>query len=57
MTAVTYSDVWNLDVFFKGGSDSQEFKDHLVQTEEVIKQFHAKVNSWTPKNSPLDSQY
>ena len=29
MTSTTYSDVWNLEVFFKGGSDSAELADHL----------------------------
>ena len=57
MTATTYSEVWNLDVFFKGGSDSSELQDHLIQTEDQIKQFEAKVNNWTPINSLEDSNY
>ncbi|MBI0576428.1 M3 family oligoendopeptidase [Neobacillus cucumis] len=57
MTAVTYSDVWNLDVFFKGGSDSPEFSNHLQKTEQLIQLFQTKVNQWTPKNNLEDKVY
>ncbi|OIK17043.1 oligoendopeptidase [Bacillus sp. MUM 116] len=50
MTAVTYSNVWNLDVIFKGGSDSPELANHLQKTEELIQLFQTKVNQWVPKN-------
>ncbi|MED3563200.1 M3 family oligoendopeptidase [Bacillus xiapuensis] len=54
MTAVTYSDVWNLDVIFKGGSDSPELANHLQKTEELIQLFQTKVNQWVPKNYAED---
>ncbi|ULT55756.1 M3 family oligoendopeptidase [Neobacillus drentensis] len=57
MTVNTYSEVWNLDVFFPGGSDSEELEKFLVQTEESIKRLEEKVNNWTPVNSVEDSQY
>jgi oligoendopeptidase F len=57
MTAITYSDVWNLDVFFKGGSDSAEFADHLQHTKELIELFETKVNNWTPLNTIEDNVY
>ncbi|EKN63816.1 putative oligoendopeptidase [Neobacillus bataviensis LMG 21833] len=57
MTATTYSEVWNLDVFFKGGSDSPALQEHLLQTEELINQFEAKVNNWTPISSLEDAKY
>ncbi|ETI67177.1 M3 family oligoendopeptidase [Neobacillus vireti] len=57
MTATTYSEVWDLDVFFKGGSDSPELQKHLIKTEELIQNFEAKVNNWTPINSPNDANY
>jgi len=57
MTATTYSEVWNLDVFFQGGSDSSELQEHLIQTEEQIKHFGANVNNWNPVNSLEDSNY
>ncbi|MBS4215567.1 M3 family oligoendopeptidase [Neobacillus rhizophilus] len=57
MAAVTYSDVWNLDVFFKGGSDSPELQNHLKETEELINLFQTKINNWTPSNSAQDSEF
>ncbi|MFP5113690.1 M3 family oligoendopeptidase [Bacillaceae bacterium C204] len=56
MKATPYLDVWNLDVFFKGGSESKEFADHLNRTSELIELFQSKVNNWTPLNSPEDSK-
>nr|WP_263325646.1 M3 family oligoendopeptidase [Neobacillus sp. Marseille-Q6967] len=55
MTSPTYSDVWNLEVIFKGGSDSAELADHLEVTKDLIEQFHLKVNHWTPSNSSDDA--
>ncbi|PFO03633.1 oligoendopeptidase [Bacillus sp. AFS076308] len=57
MKVNTYSEIWNLDVFFPRGSDSEELQKFIVQTEESIKKFEAKVNNWTPLNSVEDSQY
>lgn len=57
MAAVTYSDIWNLDVFFKGGSDSPELQNHLKQTEGLINLFQTKINNWTPSNSAQDSAF
>lgn len=57
MTAITYSDVWNLDVFFKGGSESPEFAGHLEITAELIERFQIKVNKWTPLNTFEDRAY
>src|SRR3954470_1334064 len=56
MTATPYLDVWDLDVFFKGGSNSKEFADHLNLTAELIELFQVKVNNWTPLNSSEDSK-
>jgi oligoendopeptidase F len=57
MTATTYSDVWNLEVLFKGGSESLEFAKHLELTSQLIEQFQAKVNNWTPLHSTEDQAY
>jgi len=57
MKVNTYSEIWNLDVFFPRGSDSDELQKFIVQTEESIKGFEVKVNNWTPLNSVEDSQY
>jgi oligoendopeptidase F len=57
MTAITYSEVWNLDVIFKGGSESPEFADHLKITSELIERFQAKVNDWTLLHTSEDMVY
>jgi oligoendopeptidase F len=57
MAATTYKDVWNLEVFFKGGSDSRELQEQLARTADLIENFQAKVNNWTPANSPEDGKY
>ena len=44
----TYSEVWDLDVFFEGGSDSPEFTAHLKAAEGEIAQFKKEVESWEP---------
>ncbi|WHZ06136.1 M3 family oligoendopeptidase [Neobacillus sp. YX16] len=54
MTATTYSDVWNLEVFFKGGSNSAELADHLKVTQELIELFESKVKNWSPFNTAED---
>jgi oligoendopeptidase F len=57
MTATPYSDVWDLEIIFKGGSDSKEFADHLTLTSELIDLFQAKASSWTPLNTAEDSEF
>jgi oligoendopeptidase F len=57
MTAKPYSDVWNLEIIFKGGSESKEFADHLNLTTELIELFQAKVSNWTPLNTTEDSNF
>ncbi|MBS8264991.1 oligoendopeptidase [Mesobacillus boroniphilus] len=44
----TYSEVWDLDVFFEGGSDSPDFAEHLKSADEKITQFKNEVESWQP---------
>jgi oligoendopeptidase F len=36
MTQKTYSEVWDLDVFFKGGSESQELRTHLDDVKKKL---------------------
>ncbi|MGD6940918.1 M3 family oligoendopeptidase [Cytobacillus gottheilii] len=55
MTTKTYSEVWDLDVFFKGGSESEEFTAHLNETEEQIEQFKQSVQGWEPSNEASES--
>ena len=44
----TYSEVWDLDVFFEGGSQSADFELHLKATAETITGFQNDVKSWQP---------
>lgn len=55
MTATAYSSVWDLDVFFKGGSDSAEFKQHLQETRKHIDSFSNLIHNWEPSNSAEDA--
>ncbi|WP_066293171.1 M3 family oligoendopeptidase [Bacillus sp. FJAT-29937] len=54
MTAATYSTIWDLDVFFNGGSSSKAFVQHLHTTEEKIKEFGLQVHTWETTNSISD---
>jgi oligoendopeptidase F len=46
MTTTTYSAVWDLDVFFKGGSSSPEFQVHIKETAKNLTTFEEKVKAW-----------
>ncbi|MFE8703248.1 M3 family oligoendopeptidase [Cytobacillus sp. FJAT-54145] len=54
MTTSTYSEVWDLDVFFNGGSSSDEFLKHLDATAGLIQQFSLSVKNWETTNSVQD---
>lgn len=56
MTATTYSPVWDLDVFFKGGSSSEAFLTHLIETKEKINEFETSVHNWEQTNSISDQK-
>ncbi|WP_064094274.1 M3 family oligoendopeptidase [Rossellomorea aquimaris] len=51
----TYSDVWDLDVFFKGGSESQEFRQHLEALKEKKNHFEENASAFYPPQSKKDS--
>jgi oligoendopeptidase F len=53
--ANTYSDVWDLEVFFKGGSSSPEFADHLKAAGGQIEKFKKEVEGWEPVNQSNES--
>jgi oligoendopeptidase F len=46
MTATTFSAVWDLDVFFDGGSSSPEFQAHIAETENKLNIFKEMVLKW-----------
>ena len=55
MTVTAYSSVWDLDVFFKDGSDSAEFDQHLLETRKHIDSFFNQIHNWQPANSAADA--
>lgn len=46
--ANTYSEVWDLEVFFEGGSNSAEFAAHMSAASEKIAGFKKEVEKWDP---------
>lgn len=46
MTTTTYSLTWDLDVFFKDGSNSEEFRNFLEKIKEEIVSFNNEVDNW-----------
>jgi oligoendopeptidase F len=55
-TTHTYSHVWNLDVFFKGGSESPEFRQHLDTLEKKKKDFAENALAFHPPQSANDAE-
>jgi oligoendopeptidase F len=53
----TFYDVWDLDVFFSGGSSSQAFMNHLHNSKEIVEEFQCKVISWEPSNKVTDQDH
>jgi len=51
----TYSDVWDLDVFFQGGSESPEFRKHLDTLEKKKNDFAENALAFHPPQSASDA--
>ncbi|MDQ0218222.1 M3 family oligoendopeptidase [Peribacillus cavernae] len=51
---MTYSLTWDLDVFFKGGSSSEEFSLFLESLNQDIKNFDAVVSGWRVRSEEKD---
>lgn len=51
MTKDEYAFTWDLETFFKGGSDSKEFQVHLTQVATLINQFEQHVTTWEQPSS------
>ncbi len=47
----TYSDVWDLDVFFKGGSDSEELRTHVDALLNKIDSLESSANRFQVPSS------
>jgi oligoendopeptidase F len=56
MATALYSEVWDLDVFFEGGSSSRDFAVHIDQTKELIDEFIALTEGWQPSSAEQDQQ-
>ncbi|RYI31532.1 M3 family oligoendopeptidase [Bacillus infantis] len=56
MATALYSEVWDLDVFFEGGSSSKDFAVHIDQTKEMIDEFIALTEGWQPSSADQDQQ-
>ncbi|UYZ20847.1 M3 family oligoendopeptidase [Mesobacillus jeotgali] len=52
----TYSEVWDLDVFFEGGSDSPAFAEHLKSAGKDIASFKREVESWQPADQKSEGE-
>ncbi|WP_124726571.1 M3 family oligoendopeptidase [Staphylospora marina] len=52
--AKTYSETWDLDSIFAGGSDSEAFREHLEQVEERIRTLRKLLERLDPERAPVD---
>ncbi|MGD7023194.1 M3 family oligoendopeptidase [Rossellomorea vietnamensis] len=52
---MTYSDVWDLDVFFEGGSSSPQLRNHLETLDEKKAEFAKKEKEFKAPQSKEDS--
>jgi oligoendopeptidase F len=57
MTKVMYPVVWDLDVFFPGGSESTQLREHLNQLEPRIASFEESVQQFGVPQSLSDAQF
>ena len=49
---MSYSQVWDLDVFFEGGSESPQLRKHLDETTKKVHAFSEKLTTFsTPENA------
>ncbi|MBS4217070.1 M3 family oligoendopeptidase [Bacillus sp. FJAT-49711] len=55
MTTTTYKLTWDLDVFFKGGSTSPQFIEHLEKLKKDLQAFEGAVDSWVIPTNTNDS--
>lgn len=55
MTKVMYPEVWDLDVFFPGGSESPQLREHLDQLAPKIASFEEKVLQFQVPQSLSDA--
>jgi len=56
LTIRKYSEVWDLDVFFKGGSESNELRTHLDGVKEKLSSLEGTASNFQVPQSATDSQ-
>lgn len=56
MTTKTYSEVWDLDVFFKGGSSSPELRSHLDILKKELDVFENMLSGFAVPQSGSDAE-
>lgn len=54
---MAYSQIWDLDVFFEGGSNSSEFAAYIKETEMNIKELGVLISSWEVSSTESDSAF
>ncbi|KIL48275.1 M3 family oligoendopeptidase [Jeotgalibacillus soli] len=54
MAVTTYPQQWDLDVFFKGGSESPELQEHFKKYEELTAAFAENVKGFSTPESTND---
>ncbi|WP_277673745.1 M3 family oligoendopeptidase [Piscibacillus halophilus] len=55
MSKTTYPIVWDLDVFFKGGSESSELRRHLNETKERVGTYAKSLETFETPTSASDA--
>ncbi|MFD2639771.1 M3 family oligoendopeptidase [Piscibacillus salipiscarius] len=55
MSQTTYPVVWDLDVFFKGGSESPQLRQHLDETKSRVRTFANELKSFDTPTSASDA--
>ena len=56
LTTKTYAEVWDLDVFFKGGSSSPELRTHLDTLKTKLESFEEQLSSFSVPESGSEAE-
>lgn len=56
LTTKTYAEVWDLDVFFKGGSSSPELRAHLDTLNTKLESFEEQLSSFSVPQSGSEGE-
>ncbi|PEJ54503.1 MULTISPECIES: M3 family oligoendopeptidase [unclassified Bacillus (in: firmicutes)] len=56
MSTNTYSLTWDIDVFFKGGSESPEFAAYIIEVTSLVERLERQVSMFTAPKSSDDTE-